>query len=184
MYHIANSLALAEYLLVSYFRPSFKSFPYISSFGKLYEFALGWSRYGCLLSAGVVTVLIGQFLRSAAMIKAASNFSHAVAFRKNPGHHLVTGGVYASVTFAPTFNTSLTGAFRWSRHPSYTGFFYWALGTQLVLQNPLSFCVYYVLLIRFFSSRIRGEPCPVLSVVESAQYHRSGRTCFSQFLWR
>jgi protein-S-isoprenylcysteine O-methyltransferase len=45
---------------------------------------------------------------------------------------------------------------RWSRHPSYAGFFYWALGTQLVLQNPLSFGVYFVLLMRFFSARIKG----------------------------
>ena len=46
---------------------------------------------------------------------------------------------------------------RWSRHPSYAGFLYWALGTQLVLQNPFSFGVYLVLLMRFFSSRIIGE---------------------------
>src|SRR5258708_2771310 len=34
MYHMANSLALVEYLLVLYFRPSLKSFPYVSSTGK------------------------------------------------------------------------------------------------------------------------------------------------------
>jgi len=127
MYHMANGLALLEYLLVLYFRPSLKSFPYVSSIG-------------------IVTVFLGQFLRSGAMIKAASNFSHAIAFRKNPGHHLVTEGIYA-----------------WSRHPSYAGFFYWALGTQLVLQNPLSFCVYFVLLMRFFSSRIKAEERGLIS---------------------
>jgi protein-S-isoprenylcysteine O-methyltransferase len=31
------------------------------------------------------------------MIKAASNFSHAVAFRKNASHQLVTDGIYALV---------------------------------------------------------------------------------------
>lgn len=118
---MANSLAMMEYLLTLYFRPSLKSFPYVSSIG-------------------VVAVILGQFLRSAAMIKAASNFSHAVAFRKHVSHQLVKDGIYA-----------------WSRHPSYAGFFYWALGTQLVLQNPLSFCIYSVLLMRFFSSRIRAE---------------------------
>jgi hypothetical protein len=60
--------------------------------------------------------------------------------------------------FLPPFRYVFTMTRRWSRHPSYAGFFYWALGTQLVLQNPLSFCVYSVLLMRFFSSRIRGEP--------------------------
>ncbi|KAI0304231.1 ICMT-domain-containing protein [Russula brevipes] len=127
MYHVANAIALIEYLLVLYFRPSLKSYPYVSPIG-------------------IVTVFLGQFMRSAAMIKAASNFSHAVAFRKRVGHRLVTDGVYA-----------------WSRHPSYTGFFYWALGTQLVLQNPLSFSVYFVLLMRFFSSRIRAEERALLS---------------------
>jgi len=127
MYHIANGVALTEYLLVLYLRPSLKSFPYISSIG-------------------VVVVFLGQYLRSAAMIKAASNFSHAVAFKKLVDHRLVTDGIYA-----------------WFRHPSYAGFFYWALGTQLVLQNPLSFCVYWVLLMRFFSSRIRAEERALVS---------------------
>jgi hypothetical protein len=38
MYHIANSIAVTEYLLVLYSRPSLKSFPYVSSIGKSYEF--------------------------------------------------------------------------------------------------------------------------------------------------
>lgn len=42
------------------------------------------------------------------------------------------------------------------RHPSYAGFFYWALGTQLVLQNPVSSIVYVILLWNFFSRRIKG----------------------------
>ena len=37
MYHMANSLALVEYLLVLYFRPSLKSFRYVSSPGKSNE---------------------------------------------------------------------------------------------------------------------------------------------------
>ncbi|KAH9062828.1 Isoprenylcysteine carboxyl methyltransferase family-domain-containing protein [Lactarius vividus] len=130
MYHVANGLALTEYLLSLYFRPSLKSFPYVSS----------------LVLIGVVVVLFGQFLRSAAMIKASSNFSHMVAFRKLAGHQLVTDGIY-----------------KWSRHPSYAGFFYWALGTQLVLQNPLSFFVYWVLLMQFFSSRIKAEERALVS---------------------
>jgi len=63
-----------------------------------------------------------------------------VAFRKRPGHQLVVHGVYA-----------------WFRHPSYAGFFYWALGTQLVLQNPFCFTLYVVLLWRFFYYRTRAE---------------------------
>lgn len=36
MYHMAHSLALMEYLLALHFRPSLKSFPYISFIGKSY----------------------------------------------------------------------------------------------------------------------------------------------------
>ncbi|KAG8701541.1 hypothetical protein FRC08_004027 [Ceratobasidium sp. 394] len=74
------------------------------------------------------------------MIHAANNFSHSVATYKLTTHRLVTDGIYSI-----------------SRHPSYTGFFYWSLGTQLVLQNPISFILYLVLLRRFFTSRIRFE---------------------------
>jgi len=42
------------------------------------------------------------------------------------------------------------------RHPSYAGFFYWALGTQLVLQNPVSSIAYIIVLWKFFSRRIKG----------------------------
>ncbi|KAJ2930174.1 hypothetical protein H1R20_g6911, partial [Candolleomyces eurysporus] len=85
-------------------------------------------------------IVLGQTLRSLAMIHASTNFSHAVAFGKRRGHVLVTNGVYS-----------------WFRHPSYAGFYYWALGTQLLLQNPLTFAVFLVLLWRFFYYRTRAE---------------------------
>ncbi|GJE84176.1 ICMT-domain-containing protein [Phanerochaete sordida] len=121
MYHIAHGVAVTEYLLSLWFRPGLKSFPYVSTIG-------------------VVLVVIGQVLRSGAMIHAATNFSHQVAFRKAESHQLVTDGIYA-----------------WSRHPSYAGFFYWALGTQLVLQNSVSFVVYLAILWRFFNLRTKYE---------------------------
>ncbi|KXN86427.1 Protein-S-isoprenylcysteine O-methyltransferase [Leucoagaricus sp. SymC.cos] len=89
---------------------------------------------------GILMTFCGQILRSLAMINASTNFSHAVAFEKRSNHRLVTDGIYA-----------------WFRHPSYAGFFYWALGTQLVLQNPISFILYSILLWRFFYYRTRAE---------------------------
>ncbi|EJF61178.1 protein-s-isoprenylcysteine O-methyltransferase [Dichomitus squalens] len=121
MYHVAHSVALIEYLLTLYFEPGYKQWPYVSL-------------------VGIALVLVGQTLRSTAMIHAGSNFSHMLAYRKIDGHTLVTGGVY-----------------RWLRHPSYAGFLYWALGTQLVLQNPVSFAFFLVVLWRFFHSRIKTE---------------------------
>ncbi|KAG6911201.1 hypothetical protein DXG01_003068 [Tephrocybe rancida] len=138
MYHIANGTALTEYLLTLYFKPSLKTFPYVTLLGILF-------------------VLVGQLLRSIAMIHAATNFSHAVAFRKRENHRLVTDGVYASVLPTQLLPTSVDVSYSWFRHPSYAGFFYWALGTQLVLQNPLTFVIFAVLLWRFFYYRTRTE---------------------------
>jgi len=121
LYHVANSFALTEYLLTLYFKPGSKSHPYI-------------------LWTGVFLTLVGQILRSSAMIYASTNFSHSVQLKKANSHRLVTQGVYS-----------------YFRHPSYAGFFYWSLGTQVVLQNPVSFVVFSVILWRFFYFRIRVE---------------------------
>ncbi|KIJ70062.1 hypothetical protein HYDPIDRAFT_77727 [Hydnomerulius pinastri MD-312] len=122
MYHVANGIALVEYLITLYFSPSLKAYPCISAI------------------AGILLVFTGQALRTTAMVHASTNFSHAVAFHKRDSHQLVTNGVYA-----------------WFRHPSYAGFFYWALGTQMVLQNPISFAGFAVVLWRFFYRRTRAE---------------------------
>jgi len=121
MYHIANGTAVAEYLITLFFKPTFKSYPYLTPLG-------------------IICVMFGQWLRSTAMIHASTNFNHSVQFQKSENHKLVTDGVYA-----------------WFRHPSYAGFFYWALGTQLALQNPLSFFIFTILLWRFFYYRTRSE---------------------------
>ncbi|KAJ5387033.1 hypothetical protein N7509_009574 [Penicillium cosmopolitanum] len=89
---------------------------------------------------GFILVILGQIIRSLAMAHAAANFNHHVQSRHKDGHVLVTSGVYAVL-----------------RHPSYFGFFWWGLGTQLVLGNVVCFVLYGVVLWRFFASRIRTE---------------------------
>ncbi|RSH94600.1 hypothetical protein EHS25_004404 [Saitozyma podzolica] len=92
-------------------------------------------------SLGVIALLIGgQALRSLAMIHASTSFSHVVKAVKHDDHVLITHGVYA-----------------WSRHPSYAGFFYWAIATQLLLGNVLSTAMFALVLGRFFSARIKDE---------------------------
>lgn len=93
-----------------------------------------------LLCAGALLVVAGQAIRSAAMIAAGTNFNHVVQRTKDASHRLVTDGVYAYL-----------------RHPSYFGFFWWGLGTQLLLGNPLCFAAYTVVLWRFFAERIERE---------------------------
>ncbi|KAF7542978.1 hypothetical protein G7046_g10080 [Stylonectria norvegica] len=85
-------------------------------------------------------VLVGQVVRSAAMLQAGASFNHHVQTKKAESHQLVTSGIY--------------GVFR---HPSYFGFFYWGLGTQLVLGNVVCFVAYAAVLWLFFSQRIRHE---------------------------
>jgi len=84
---------------------------------------------------------MGQSFRTLAMIHASSNFSHQIALHKDPKHTLVTSGVYSLV-----------------RHPSYFGFFWWAVGLQVFLANPVSTVVFVGVLWRFFSERIKYNP--------------------------
>lgn len=72
-----------------------------------------------------------------AMAQAGTNFNHQVQSQKNEGHVLVSSGIYA-----------------YFRHPSYFGFFWWALGTQLSLGNTVSFTAYALILWYFFKTRI------------------------------
>ncbi|EAU84877.1 prenyl cysteine carboxyl methyltransferase Ste14 [Coprinopsis cinerea okayama7 len=126
MYHISNGIAVLEYVLTAAWNPSLKAYPYVTEIG-------------------MVWVVFGQVLRSLAMIHAATNFSHTVAFQKRSNHKLVSDGVYA-----------------WFRHPSYAGFWYWAVGTQLVLQNPFSTVFFAVVLWRFFYLRTRSEEAALI----------------------
>jgi protein-S-isoprenylcysteine O-methyltransferase Ste14 len=43
------------------------------------------------------------------------------------------------------------------RHPAYTGWFYWAVGTQVLLSNPICAIIYAYASWRFFSARIPYE---------------------------
>jgi len=93
-----------------------------------------------LLLLGCLWVTTGQIARSAAMIQAGRSFNHVIQVKKKDDHELVTTGLYSFV-----------------RHPSYSGFFFWGIGTQLVLGNPICFVAYTLVLWRFFSTRIKHE---------------------------
>jgi len=97
-------------------------------------------RHAYLTPIGMTMALCGMFLRSKAMITAAQSFNHAVQSRKRADHSLVTHGVYSIF-----------------RHPSYAGFFYYSVGTQIALQNPICTIGFTLVLQRFFSRRIRYE---------------------------
>ncbi|KAF7234175.1 hypothetical protein EG68_12395 [Paragonimus skrjabini miyazakii] len=89
---------------------------------------------------GLFMCVGGEMLRKMAIITAASNFNHYIELTKRPNHTLVTHGIYS-----------------WFRHPAYVGWFYWALGTQLLLGNPLCFVAYALAAHKFFRDRIEYE---------------------------
>ncbi|OCK82689.1 prenyl cysteine carboxyl methyltransferas-like protein Ste14 [Lepidopterella palustris CBS 459.81] len=89
---------------------------------------------------GLTMIIIGQSVRTVAMAQAGTNFNHQVQSQRNEGHELVTSGLYG-----------------WLRHPAYFGFFWWGLGTQVVLGNMVSFVGYAGVLWYFFSTRIKHE---------------------------
>lgn len=74
------------------------------------------------------------------MIDAGTCFSHEVAQVKRPGHRLITTGIYGLI-----------------RHPSYAGFYLWAVGTQLLLGNLACLVGYVYVLQRFFAERVEVE---------------------------
>ena len=122
-YNVAYALAMLE-ILVSGFFPNYQ--------------ALYFNEY--TLGAGLALVVVGQVVRSTAMVQAGTNFNHMPVAKRVQGHTLVTRGVYG-----------------WLRHPSYFGFFWWAIGTQLLVGNKACFVGYVFVLWSFFHHRIIGK---------------------------
>lgn len=94
------------------------------------------------------------------MHTASFNFSHQVATHKRPRHQLVTEGIYG-----------------WCRHPSYFGFFSWAIGTQLILLNPLCLVGFTVILYRYFQDRIQFEEEHLV------EFFGQDYVCYRQRVW-
>jgi protein-S-isoprenylcysteine O-methyltransferase len=90
-----------------------------------------------VILVGIILVLVGQVVRSTAMAQAGTNFNHQVQSKKNDGHELVTRGLYS-----------------YFRHPSYFGFFWWGIGTQLMIGNTVCALGYAYVLWYFFKKRI------------------------------
>lgn len=89
---------------------------------------------------GLILIIMGQIIRSLSMITAGQSFSHTVKTKMISDHKLITTGIYSFM-----------------RHPSYFGFFWWAIGTQLLLLNPISLVTFILVLWNFFNKRIIFE---------------------------
>jgi len=92
------------------------------------------------ITVGLALVVFGQLMRSTAMATAGTNFNHTPQRVKQQGHELVSTGIYAL-----------------SRHPSYMAFFWWAIGTQILVGNKICLVAFIVSLWTFFNNRIKCE---------------------------
>ena len=90
--------------------------------------------------AGLILIGFGILLRSMAMITAGASFSHDIKENLGKGHKLVKEGVYGIC-----------------RHPSYLGFFAFAIGGQVALGNIFSTIVFFLVLQKFFRERVTIE---------------------------
>lgn len=107
------------------------------------EYAMfpNFKRGNCLTKVvGFALMIMGQSVRTLAMKTAGRSFNHLVQTKRQSDHKLITNGIYEYI-----------------RHPSYFGFFWWAVGTQLMLVNPLGVVGFAITLYTFFSDRIEQE---------------------------
>lgn len=93
-----------------------------------------------LRNLGLFLMLLGQTFRTLAIATAKESFNHYIQRTKRSNHQLITHGV-----------------FKYIRHPSYFGFFWWFVGLRLYLNNwILLICGAYKLHL-FFKQRIEFE---------------------------
>jgi protein-S-isoprenylcysteine O-methyltransferase len=137
-YNIAHTSALIEFAVRKWLQSSQRPSWLWESF-RLPPFLPTLPPISFLL-LGFFLVAVGQGVRTAAMAEAGKSFNHIVQSRKKDDHVLVQSGIY-----------------RILRHPSYFGFFWWGLGTQIFLGNHVCFLAYALILWRFFATRIAKE---------------------------
>jgi len=145
-----------EYIYVALFHPQELSIDsFLLNHSNEYSIALisSWAEYIVerlfmpsskghwpILVIGVLICLGGQIIRILAMYTAGKNFHHQIRLERDKSHKLVCSGIYSLL-----------------RHPSYFGWFYWSIGTQIILLNPICFCGFAFYSWRFFYERIREE---------------------------
>ncbi|GKT32325.1 putative multi-domain containing protein [Aduncisulcus paluster] len=88
---------------------------------------------------GIAVTTFGEFFRKAAILT-NKTFTHMIRTHKTTSHKLCKKGVYS-----------------FSRHPSYFGWFWYAVGTQIILCNPFSILAFAFVEYIFFRDRIRYE---------------------------
>ncbi|PGH13419.1 hypothetical protein AJ79_03698 [Helicocarpus griseus UAMH5409] len=148
-YNIAHTSAMVECLLARLVLPE----------GYTKWTSLGFGGVKVQIALGLILMAIGQVTRSLAMAQAGTNFTHTIQSKRREGHTLVKDGIYSIL-----------------RHPSYFGFFWWGLGTQLVLGNAVCLLAYAIVLWQFFSFRIQREEKLLISFFDKEYIEYRAKT--------
>lgn len=99
-----------------------------------------WKFNTTSLYLGFGLLVMGQVIRSLAMWTCGESFAHVIHEQKSESSRLIKTGIYTYL-----------------RHPSYFGWFYWSVGTQLLLCNPVCLLFYTYASWSFFADRIPYE---------------------------
>ena len=130
----------------------------LSPYTSLY---VGVPRLSLVSYVGLALVLCGQCLRFVAMRTCGPSFNHIIQEKQRQGHTLITHGVYSVL-----------------RHPSYCGWFYWSVGTQLLLGNPISSAVYAAASCSFFRARIPFEEATLMLQYGNGVYEEYAKNTY------
>ena len=128
-----SSLLISRGYLLAMFSSLLEYFVEIVLFPGLKE--IWWISY-----LGLAMVVIGEIMRKAAILTARRAFTHLIRIHYVEDHKLVTHGIY-----------------RYMRHPGYSGFLIWGVGTQIMLCNPISAIAFALVIWLFFYKRIPYE---------------------------
>nr|SVE88239.1 EOG090X0CFU [Daphnia similis] len=151
----------SEFVVTSIIRPqNLTSESFLLNHSKAYGIAalVSWAEYWTELwlfpglknsywisGIGLFLCIGGEIVRKTAMLTAFHNFDHLIRTQREEHHQLVTVGIYSLC-----------------RHPSYVGWFYWSIGTQIILCNPLCSVAYLIASWKFFNERVFEEEVTLL----------------------
>jgi len=117
-------------------------------------------KYPFVIWMGLMFVVGGALCRQVAMATCGSNFHHRIQHRQRDTHRLVITGMWViqnNNNRQYIYSPLKISRYKYLRHPSYVGWFYWSIGTQLLICNPLCSVAYAFASWRFFKVRIAYE---------------------------
>jgi len=91
-------------------------------------------------SLGLALCILGETIRKTSILTLGDAFTHEIAVKQRASHRLQTRGLYAVC-----------------RHPAYTGWLLWLVGTQILLRNVVCGIALPCIAWNFFRQRISFE---------------------------